>query len=178
MRAHSRRRAAACAASALRATSLLAGLLLATGAAGAQSLPSLQQYPLRDRVFGSGGAFFPDYVTPSDYSSSYLIGRGSTKGAIFAAGTADYNCQQTQVPTITVLSAPQPAKVKVRYGSFLATGIDGGSGIANTKCVGQTMKGMVVTYKGRAAPGDTVTLRVTYPTLGAWYDHVVPVSAR
>lgn len=146
----------------------------------AQSPPSLQEYPLRDRILGPGGAVFPDYVTPSEGGTSFLTGRGTAKGAIFAAGTTDYNCQQTEVPTITVLSAPARGKVKVGYGSFVATGIDGGAlgyagGGATTKCLGQTLKGTVVSFKGRAAPGETVTLRVTYPTLGAWYDHVVPV---
>lgn len=147
----------------------------ATGAA-AQSLPTLQEYPLRDRVFGSGGAFFPDYVTPSYYGITYMTGTGAgTKGAIFAAGTTDYNCQQTQVPTIKVLSAPPRGRVTMGYGSFVATGRDGG---AMNPCMGRTLKGVVVRYKGPSAPGDKVTLRVTYPTMGAWYDHVVPVSGR
>ncbi|WP_234051769.1 MULTISPECIES: hypothetical protein [unclassified Xanthobacter] len=156
---------------------------LALGAAatcaGAQSLPTLEQYPLRDRVFGPGGAFFPNYVTPSQPGISYMIGMGPAaqlpKGGIFAAGTSDYNCQQSQVPTIKVLSAPPGAKVSVAYGRFVATGIDGG---ATNLCVGHPAKGAVVQYKGRRAPGQTVTLRVTYPSLGAWYDHVVAVPAR
>ena len=159
-----------------RAFAVLAlGALSATGAA-AQSLPTLDQYPLRERVFGSGGAFFPDYVTPSYSGITYVTGTGvGTKGAIFAAGTTDFNCQQTQVPTITVLSAPAKGRVTIGYGAFVATGRDGG---AMNPCLGRTLKGLVVTYKGPAAPGEQVTLRVTYPTLGAWYDHVVPVRVR
>lgn len=167
------------------AMALAAGLAPAVvGATGAvaQTLPTFQQYPLRDRVFGSGGALFPDYSNPSEGGISYLTGTGAGKGAIFAAGTADFNCQQTQVPTIKVLSAPPGAKVSIKYGSFVATGLDGGMsdlrGGATTKCFGQPVKGLVVRYKGPRAPGQSVSLRVTYPTLGAWYDHVVPVPAR
>lgn len=152
---------------------------VAAGGAGAQTLPTFEQYPLRDRIFGSGGALFPNYSMPSQPGISYMIGSGPgaqlPKGGIFAAGTSDYNCQQTQVPTIQVLSAPPGAKVTVSYGRFVATGIDGG---ATNLCVGQPAKGAVVRYRGRRAPGQTVTLRVTYPSLGAWYDHVVPVPAR
>lgn len=160
----------------------LAGLVTTLGAAtgaGAQSLPTLEQYPLRERVLGPGGAFFRDYVNPSQPGISYITGTGPganlPKGAVFAAGTTDFFCQQSQVPTIRVLSAPAGARVRVGYGRFVATGTDGG---AANPCIGRPAKGAVVTVKGRRARGETVTLRVTYPTLGAWYDHVVPVSAR
>ncbi|MFG1432622.1 hypothetical protein V5F44_11875 [Xanthobacter sp. V2C-8] len=160
------------------ATLVLPLAIGATGAA-AQSLPTLQQYPLRDRILGPGGAFFPDYVTPSYSGYSYMTGMGPgarlPKGAIFAAGTVDYNCQQSQVPTINVVSAPPGAKVSVAYAPFTITGTDGG---ATTPCLGRPTKGAVVFFKGRRAPGQSVTLRVTYPSLGAWYDHVVPVPAR
>ncbi len=164
------------------AVALLGGAPAFCGGAVAQTLPTFQQYPLRDRVFGPGGALFPDYSNPSEGGTSYMTGVGSAKGAIFAAGTTDFNCQQTQVPTIKVLSAPAGAKIGIGFGRFVATGIDGGAlglnGGATTKCVGQTLKGTVVTYKGPRRPGETVSLRVTYPVTGAWYDHVVPVPAR
>lgn len=164
---------------ALAALALPLALGAAATGAGAQSLPSLEQYPLRDRVLGPGGAFFPNYVTPSQPGISYMIGQGPRaglpKGGIFAAGTSDFNCQQSQVPTIKVLAAPPGAKVSIAYGRFTATGTDGG---AANPCIGRPAKGAVVTLKGRRAPGQSVTLRVTYPTLGAWYDHVVPVPAR
>lgn len=163
----------------MRATSRIAGALafatLLAAGAQAQTLPTFEQYPLRDRVFGPGGAFFPDYVTPYERGIAYMTGGGTSRHDVFAAGTTDFNCQQTQVPDITVLSAPSRGTVKVRYGSFLATGTDGG---ATNPCLGHTLKGMVVSYKGRAAPGEMIRLRVTYPTLGAWYDHVVPVPTR
>lgn len=144
--------------------------------AAAQSPPSFQQYPLDQRIFGPGGAIFPDYSNPSEYGITYYTSTAPTgRGAIFAAGTADFNCQQTQVPQITVLAAPPGGKVSIAYGSFLATGIDGG---AATRCLGQDLKGLVVRYKGRAAPGATVTLRVFYPVLGPRYDHIVPVRIR
>lgn len=160
---------------ALSALVVSAGLGCAAGGALAQSPPTFQEYPLRDRVFGSGGAIFPDYVTPSEYGITYLTGGGGARAAMFAAGTADYNCQQTQVPTIQVLSAPAGGRVLLHYGSFTATGIDGG---ATTLCVGRPLKGVVVSYKGKAAPGAQIALRVIYPTRGAWYDHVVPVPPR
>ncbi|MFS8038683.1 hypothetical protein ACI7BZ_17290 [Xanthobacter sp. AM11] len=159
---------------ALSALAVSLGLAASAGAALAQSPPTFQDYPLRDRVFGPGGAVFPDYVTPTDSGIAYLTGLGG-KGSVFAAGTADFNCQQTQVPTIKVLSAPAGGKVTVRYGAFTATGIDGG---LTTLCLGRALKGAVVSYKGKAAPGAQIALRVTYPTRGAWYDHVVPVSPR
>ena len=160
---------------ALSALAVSAGLLAASGASFAQSPPTLQEYPLRDRIFGPGGAVFPDYVTPSEYGTAYLIGGSGTRGALFAAGTADFNCQQTQVPTIRVLSAPPGGQVFIRYGSFTARAIDGG---ATTLCLGRQAKGLVVSFKGKAAPGSQIALRVTYPPRGAWYDHVITVPPR
>ncbi|WP_454915763.1 hypothetical protein [Xanthobacter sediminis] len=165
----------------MRTALRLATLCLTLGAtgAGAQTLPTLEQYPLRERILGPGGALFRDYVNPSQPGISYITGIGPgaslPRGAIFAAGTTDFFCQQSQVPTITVISAPAGAKIGVGYGPFVATGTDGG---AANPCIGRPAKGTVVTFKGRRAPGQSVTLRVTYPTLGAWYDHVVPVPAR
>ena len=46
------------------------------------------------------------------------------------------------------------------------------------RCLGQDLKGLVVRYKGRAPSGSAVTLKVTYPFLGAWYVHTVPVGTR
>lgn len=160
---------------ALSALAVSGTLALTAGAALAQSPPTLQQYPLSDRFFGPGGAVFPDYVTPTEYGTSFLIGGNGSRSALFAAGTADMNCQQTQVPSIRVLSAPATGKVVIGYGSFRATGIDGG---ASTLCVGRVAKGLVVSFKGKAAPGERIVLRVTYPPRGAWYDHTVAIPAR
>ncbi|MDI4656176.1 hypothetical protein [Xanthobacter autotrophicus] len=154
---------------------LLAGLLATSGEGFAQSPPTLQEYPLRDRIFGPGGAVFPDYVTPSEYGTAFLIGGSGTRSALFAAGTADFNCQQTQVPAIRVLSAPPGGQVFIRYGSFTARAIDGG---ATTLCLGRPARGLIVSFKGKAAPGSQIALRVTYPPRGAWYDHVIPVPPR
>lgn len=160
---------------ALSALALAAGVIATAGVAQAQTPPTFQQYPLRDRVFGPGGAIFPDYVTPSEYGVTYMIGGSGTRSALFAAGTSDYNCQQTQIPTIQVLSAPPGGKVMIQYGSFIGRAIDGGY---TTRCLGQPAKGLIVSFKGKAAPGSQIALRVTYPPRGAWYDHVITVPPR
>lgn len=166
---------------ALRLVLAALSLPIALGAtsASAQQPPTLQQYPVRDRVFGPGGAFFPNYVTPSMPGISFMTGTGAgaqlPKGAIFAAATTDFLCQQSQVPTIKVLSAPAGLKVSTKMGAFVATGTDGG---AANPCIGRPATGTVVSVKGRRTAGQSVTLRVTYPTLGAWYDHVVTLPAR
>ena len=157
------------------AVAVSTGLLVSASAALAQSPPTFEQYPFRDRVFGPGGAIFPDYVTPYESGVSFMIGGGGSRSALFAAGTSDYNCQQTQIPTIQVLSAPPGGKVGIQYGRFVATGIDGGR---TTKCIGQPAKGLIVSYKGKAAPGSTIKLRVTYPPRGEWYDHVITIPPR
>lgn len=160
---------------ALSAIAVSACGLATAGGALAQSPPTFQQYPLRDRLFGPGGAVFPDYVTPSEYGVTFMTGGSGSRSALFAAGTSDYNCQQTQIPTIQVLSAPAGGKVQIRYGSFLGTAIDGGY---TTRCLGQPAKGLIVSFKGKAAPGAAIKLRVIYPPRGVWYDHVIPVPAR
>ncbi|QRG05250.1 hypothetical protein EZH22_19390 [Xanthobacter dioxanivorans] len=152
-----------------------AALLIPAGSALAQSPPTFQEYPLRDRVFGPGGAVFPDYVTPSEYGVTFMTGGTGTRSALFAAGTSDYNCQQTQIPTIQVLSAPPGGKVQIRFGAFTASAIDGGY---TTRCLGRPAKGLIVSFKGKAAPGSRIALRVIYPPRGVWYDHVIPVPAQ
>ncbi len=158
---------------------LFAAFILSVGAASsalAQSPPSLQEYPLRERVFGSGGAVFPNYVTPSESSIAFLTGgAGGPKGAAFGAATVDFLCQTSQRPQITVLSAPAQGKVVVSPGTFTASRTDAGS----TFCLGREVSGAVVRYVGRPPKGGAkIALRVTYPSLGAWYDHVVEVPAR
>lgn len=160
---------------ALSALAAAAGLLAGAGGALAQSLPSFEQYPLRDRVFGSGGALFPDYSNPSERGTTFVTGGAGTRASLFAAGTIDFNCQQTQVPAIRVLSAPPTGQVRVGFSRFTITGTDGGR---PTRCMGQAARGMVVSFKGKAAPGAQVRLRVTYPPMGAWYDHTVTIPPR
>lgn len=163
------------AALALALAALAPAAVLPAGGALAQSPPSLQEYPLRDRIFGPGGAVFPDYVTPSEYGVSFMTAYPGTRKALFAAGGSDNNCQQTQIPTIRVLSAPPGGKVLIGFGGFTATGIDGGF---TTLCVGRPAKGLIVGFKGKAAPGAQIALRVTYPPRGVWYDHVISVPPR
>ncbi|MGE4373675.1 MAG: hypothetical protein AB7E29_12410 [Xanthobacter sp.] len=157
---------------ALPLASVLSVVGLGAGDALAQSPPSFQQYPLRERLLGPGGALFPNYSYPSEQGIAYVLGRGTRRNDIFAAGTVDFNCQQTQAPQVRVLSAPPRGRVSIRLASFRITGFDAGL----TNCLGQTTKGMVVSYSGPWAPGAMVRLRVIYPTLGTWYDHDVPVS--
>lgn len=144
--------------------------------AAAQAPPDFQSYPLRDRLLGPGGAVFPNYVTPSLPGIAYLTGTtGGPRGMVFGTATADMLCQASQWPVIQVLSAPPKARVSVEPGTFTATRTDAGS----TYCLGRPVSGVVVRYAGPVPKGGaTLTLRVTYPPLGAWYDHVVRVPAR
>lgn len=157
---------------------LAVSLLAAAAPAGvapalAQSPPSLQEYPLRDRVFGPGGAIFPNYVTPYESGIAYVIGSGP--GVAFGAATVDFLCQAEQRPVITVLRKPASGRVQVQPGTFVAAGTDAGS----TFCLGRPVSGAVARYVGRVPKnGAQFTLRVTYPHLGAWYDHVVTIPGR
>ncbi|MDF2620251.1 MAG: hypothetical protein K0S00_2910 [Xanthobacteraceae bacterium] len=140
--------------------------------------PDFQTYPLLNRIFGTGGAIFPGYVSPSDGRNdddrlAYLTGGGAGR-LIFAAGTADSLCQMTQAPQIQVLSAPPGVKIKLDVGSFTATGTDAGS----KRCVGGLAGGMRVFASGRAPAGSTVTLRVNYPLNGPSYTHVVALPSK
>ena len=112
---------------------------------------------------------FPNYVTPSVGGTTWLT--GAAPRAIFAAGTADFNCQPQQVPTITATALPPGGRIRVRISPFTPTGTDAGPGWG-TRCLGQPITGSVVTYKG---PPGTVTLRVAYPPQGLWYSHTLAV---
>jgi len=155
-----------------------AALLLLAAPAFAQSggLPTLQEYPLQNRIFGPGGAITPDYVMPPETRIAYMVGTdGGPKGTVFGAASVDFMCQQEERPQIKILSAPAHAKVTVSPGTFRASGTDAGS----TFCLGRPVNGAVVRYIGSPPrAGGTVTVRVTYPHLGAWYDHVVALPAR
>ncbi|MDQ0304197.1 hypothetical protein [Ancylobacter polymorphus] len=140
--------------------------------------PTFQQYPLMNRIFGFGGAIFPGYVSPSDGRDDqdrrgYLTG-GRQGPVLFAAGSADSLCQMTQAPQVKVLSAPPGVKLNFSIGKFTATGVDGGS----HRCVGRTVGGVLVTAKGRAPAGSTVTLRVAYPFKRISYTHVVSLPSK
>lgn len=135
--------------------------------------PNFQQYPLMNRIFGFGGAIFPGYVSPSggrnDFDRRGYLTGGGNGPVIFAAGSADSLCQMTQAPQVKALSVPPGVKLNFSIGKFTATGVDGGS----HGCLGKTVGGVLVTYKGRAPAGATATLRVSYPFKRISYTHVV-----
>jgi hypothetical protein len=149
-------------------TAAVAILMLGTAVAGAQGF-----YP-REWWQGRSGLFAPDYITPYVDEPGYLIGdsrsaRPTRAGKlIFAAATVDDNCQQDGSPRITVLDAPRGARISSDLGHFIAVNNDGGS----KRCIGRTVRGTRVFYRGRA---DQVVLRVAYPTKGLIYDHVIAV---
>ncbi len=169
--------------SALRRLSALAGAaasaalaLCAPSPAAAQAPPDFKSYTWQDRLFGPGGAISPHYVNPSLPGIAYLTGTGGgPRGMVLGVATADMLCQASQWPVVQVLSGPPGVRVTVEPGTFTATGTDAGS----TYCLGRPVSGVVVRTSGRIPKGGaTLTLRVTYPPLGAWYDHVVRVPAR
>jgi hypothetical protein len=143
-------------------------LLLGTAVADAQGF-----YP-REWWQGRSGLFYPNYITPTFDEPGYLYGGGNSgKGGrrgkpIFAAATVDDYCQQNGSPTVTVLNAPPGSRISTDIGSFVAIANDGGS----KKCIGRTVRGTRVYFKGR---GAQVALRVAYPTKGLTYDHVIAV---
>jgi hypothetical protein len=149
----------------------LVALLLFSAAADAQGF-----YP-REWWQGRSGLFAPDYITPTLDEPGYLVGdvsraRPTRDGrVVFAAASVDDYCQQDGSPSIRILEAPQGARITTRIGSFVAVRNDGGS----RRCLGRTVRGTQVYYRGRANRGDRIVLRVAYPTRGLTYDHVVHV---
>lgn len=138
--------------------------------------PTLQQYSLWNRIFGSGGAIFPGYVSPIDNrargSISHVTGGGDGSPLVFAAGSVDSRCQMTQAPTISVVTPPQGVTLNINLGSFTARAIDAGS----TFCIGRRVGGMRVTYSGRPPRGGTTArLRVSYPPSVRSYTHVINI---
>lgn len=138
--------------------------------------PSLQQYSLWDRIFGSGGAIFPGYVPPIDNrargSISHVTGGGDGSPLVFAAGSVDSRCQMAQAPTIRVMTPPQGVTLNINLGSFTARAIDAGT----TYCVGRRVGGMRVTWSGKPPRGGTTaTLRVSYPPSVRSYTHVINI---
>lgn len=179
-------------------------LLLATGAAFAQTSvtvrptpgagwqtpgsptqdsgvpPTFQQYSIWDRLFGTGGAIFPGYVSPiddrQDTRIALLTGGGEGR-LVFAAGTADSRCQSAQAPRISVVSAPPGVQLTTDYGPFTVRANDAGS----TRCFGQSIRGTRVFLSGRAPRGATATLRVAYPRVGrtgGTYTHTVVLPSK
>ncbi|WP_246520004.1 hypothetical protein [Ancylobacter lacus] len=139
--------------------------------------PTFQQYPLVNRIFGFGGAVFPNYVSPSggrnDRDQLAFVTGGGSRSMIFAAGTVDRLCQMGQAPTVTILQGPSVGRIRTDIGGFTATGTDAGSKF----CVGRQVEGVRLFYKGFPPPGGTsVTVRVAYPPFGRSYTHVVPIG--
>lgn len=140
--------------------------------------PDFQTYPLWERIFGFGGAIYPDYVAPPSYKGqsklAYLTG-GGTGRVVFAAATVDEFCQMAQAPDIKVLQPPAGGTLNFELGHFIAVRPDGGS----HRCLGRQVEGWRVSYRGRAPRGGTTaTLRVSYPYVGRSYTHVVAIPAR
>lgn len=133
-------------------------------------------YP-REWWQGRSGLFARDYITPSEDEPGYLFAysdraRSSRSGRlVFAAASVDQYCQQDGSPKITVLDAPRGSRVSTDIGRFVAMSNDGGSRL----CIGHSVRGTLVYYRGPARPGDHVVLRVAYPTKGLTYDHAIPV---
>ncbi|HSI40038.1 MAG TPA: hypothetical protein VLA00_05765 [Xanthobacteraceae bacterium] len=140
--------------------------------------PTFEAYPLRDRLFGPGGAIFPGYVQPPDRDGrerfAFMTG-GGEGSVVFAAATVDRLCQWNQVPEITVLQGPARGTLSVDIGSFTAGRSDAGTSF----CLGRQVRGARLHYAGRPPAGGTsVKLRVFYPIPGRSYDHVVAIPAR
>jgi len=147
-----------------------AGALFILGSAAADA----QGFYPREWWQGRSGLFAPDYITPSFDEPGYLYGggRGAKAGRagrlIFAAATVDDYCQQDGSPRVAILEASPGARISTDIGSFVAVGNDGGS----KKCIGRTVRGTRVYYRGRA---ERIVLRVAYPTKGLTYDHAIAV---
>jgi hypothetical protein len=150
------------------ATALFA---LLTGAIGAEA----QGFYPRDWFFGRSGLFYRDYTTPTFDEPGYVYSNASSARStsagkfVFAAATVDDYCQQDGSPAIAILDAPPGGRIATDIGTFRASANDGGS----KKCIGRTVRGTRVYYRGRS--GGRVVLRVAYPTKGLTYDHVIAV---
>ncbi|MFT0859364.1 hypothetical protein [Ancylobacter sp. G4_0304] len=140
--------------------------------------PSFQQYSIWNRVFGTGGAVFPGYVSPPTNNrrgnTSYMTGGGVGR-LVFAAGSVDRLCQWGQVPTLQVLSPPPGASFTTDIGNFTATGINAGT----TQCVGRHVRGARLFYAGQgAAAGTSIRVRISYPPPGRSYTQTVVIPAQ
>ncbi len=126
---------------------------------------------------GRSGLFSREYLSTFEDVPGYVTGGPSSAPSsrqgklIFAAATVDQRCQQDGSPRVSVLASLRAGRVAVDIGSFVATGIDGGS----TVCLGRPVRGTRVFYVGRPARGERIVLRVAYPTKGLTYDHVITV---
>ncbi|TDT94766.1 MULTISPECIES: hypothetical protein [Azorhizobium] len=106
---------------------------------------------------------------PDAYVVNYYTGGGSG-GVLFAAGTANQQCTDLGLPTITVVSTSPGVKLSVEPGTYTVTGTDYGYLV----CLGRTLPGVVV----RGSGTGKAHIRVAYPPLGQWYDHYLTLPAR
>ena len=148
--------------------------IIACADAGAQGF-----YP-REWWHGHSGLFARDYITPSEELPGYLTGGSSSAASsrsgrlVFAAAAVDQRCQQDGSPRVSVIKPPRTGRISVDLGTFVATGMDGGSDY----CLGRRVRGTRVYYAGRLARGERIVLRVVYPTKGLTYDHVITTPSR
>jgi hypothetical protein len=146
-------------------------LVLASASADAQGF-----YP-RDWAYGRSGLFARDYITPYYDEPGYLYGNSSSARStnagkfVFAAASVDERCQQDGSPQVTILEAPRGSRIATDLGRFVAVQNDGGS----KRCLGATVRGTRIFYRGRSGHSDRLVLRVVYPTTGLTYDHVIAV---
>ncbi|WP_156921946.1 hypothetical protein [Azorhizobium doebereinerae] len=138
---------------------IVAAGLLAAGmtAAGALALPA------------PGAAAEGHDNDPDAYVVNYFTGGGSD-GILFAAGTANQQCTDLGLPTITVVTTSPGVKLSIAPGPYVVTGTDYGYLV----CLGRRLPGMVV----RGTGTGTAHIRVSYPPLGQWYDHYLTLPAR
>lgn len=106
---------------------------------------------------------------PDAFVVNYFTGGGSD-GVLFAAGTANQQCIDQGLPTITVVTTSPGVKLSIAPGSYVVTGTDYGYLV----CLGQRLPGMVV----RGTGTGTAHIRVSYPPIGQWYDHYLTLPAR
>lgn len=106
---------------------------------------------------------------PDAYVVNYFTGGGSD-GVLFAAGTANQQCTDLGLPTITIVSTSPGVSLSVQPGTYVVTGTDYGYLV----CLGQRLPGVLV----RGSGTGKAHIRVSYPPLGQWYDHYLTLPPR
>ncbi|MGU3493256.1 hypothetical protein ACLBXM_04365 [Xanthobacteraceae bacterium A53D] len=106
---------------------------------------------------------------PDAYVVNFFTG-GGTDGVLFAAGTANQQCTNQGLPTITVVSTSPGVQLSIQPGTYVVTGTDYGYLV----CEGQRLPGVVV----RGTGTGKAHIRVAYPPIGQWYDHYLTLPAR
>ncbi|TCT07572.1 hypothetical protein [Aquabacter spiritensis] len=106
---------------------------------------------------------------PDAYVVNYYTG-GGADGVLFAAGTANQQCTSLGPAAISVIRTSPGVQLTVQPGAFAVTGTDYGYLV----CLGKMVQGTLVTGTGTGE----ATIRVTYPPLGQWYEHILVLSGR